>query len=70
MKHKLLMACQYLLNFLKGIRKRIDDFERKEEALYWADPKAYCRRTDWFWARVAIVLGICIFLAAYWGSVS
>lgn len=46
-------------------RQRIDAFIQKEDELYWADPAAYRRRTDWFWARVAMVLGLAMILMVY-----
>lgn len=62
MKKKISSSRHWLTEIVLTVRHRIDEFIRKEDALYYADPRAYCRRTDWFWARVAMVLSIVFFL--------
>ncbi|NNM68366.1 MAG: hypothetical protein HKM00_00055 [Gallionella sp.] len=46
-------------------RQRIDAFVKNEDELYWADPAAYRRRTDSFWAKVALVLWLVMMLTVY-----
>jgi hypothetical protein len=56
MRNRIWMMWEKLLALLSDVRKRIDQFWQKEDELYWADPAAYCRRTDWFWTKVSMTL--------------
>jgi hypothetical protein len=66
MKNQIWGVWQRLQALLSDARNRIDEFWKKEDELYFSDPVAYRRRTDWFWTKVSMVLAFCFVLIVYW----
>ncbi len=65
MKNEILVLMQKSKELVSNVQHRIDEFWKKEDQLYWLDPVAYCRRTDWFWARISMVICLVMMLSLF-----